>query len=38
MVGRCKKYWGEWKEAFEKHGLKMSMEKTEVKWVKQQRK
>uniref|UniRef100_UPI00358FDCFE uncharacterized protein n=1 Tax=Myxine glutinosa TaxID=7769 RepID=UPI00358FDCFE len=29
---------GEWKEAFEKHGLKMSMEKTEVMWVGQQRK
>ena len=24
---------GEWKEAFGKHGLKMSMEKTEVIWV-----
>ena len=29
---------GEWKEAFGKHGLKMSMEKTEVIWVGQQRK
>ena len=28
----------EWKEAFGKHGLKMSMEKTEVMWVGQQRK
>ena len=28
----------EWKEAFGKHGLKMSMEKTEVMLVKQQRK
>ena len=29
---------GEWKEAFWKHWLKMSMEKTEVMWVGQQRK
>ena len=29
---------GELKEAFEKHGLKMSMEKTEAMWVGQQRK
>ena len=29
---------GEWREAFAKHGLKMSMEKTEVMWVGQQRK
>ena len=29
---------GEWKEEFGKHGLKMSMEKTEVMWVRQQRK
>ena len=30
---------GEWKEAFWKHGLKMSMETTEVVWVvRQQRK
>jgi len=29
---------GEWKEAFHKHGLKISMEKTEVIWVRQQRK
>ena len=29
---------GEGKEAFEKHGLKMSMEKTEVMWAGQQRK
>ena len=29
---------GEWKEAFGKHGLKMSMEKTKVMWVVQQRK
>ena len=29
---------GEWKEAFEKHGLKMSMEKIEVMWVRRQRK
>ena len=29
---------GEWKEASGKHGLKMSMEKTEVMWVRQQRK
>ena len=28
----------EWKEAFGKHGLKMSMEKIEVMWVGQQRK
>ena len=28
----------EWKEAFGKHGLKMSMENTEVMWVGQQRK
>ena len=37
---RCKKYWGWvwWKEAFEKHGLKLSLEKTEVMWVGKQRK
>ena len=29
---------GEWKEAFHKHGLKISLEKTEVIWVRQQRK
>ena len=29
---------GEWKEAFRKHELKMSMEKTEVMRVRQQRK
>ena len=29
---------GEGKEVFEKHGLKMSMEKTEVMWAGQQRK
>ena len=29
---------GEWKEAFEKNGLKMSMEKTKVMLVRQQRK
>ena len=29
---------GEWKEAFAKHGLKISMEKNEVMWVGQQRK
>ena len=29
---------GEWKEAFGKHGLKISMEKTEVMWIGQQRK
>ena len=29
---------GEWSEAFGKHGQKMSMEKTEVMWVRQQRK
>jgi len=29
---------GEYKEAFEKHGLKMSMDKTKVMWVGQQRK
>ena len=29
---------GEWKEAFGKHGLKMSMENTEMMWVGQQRK
>ena len=29
---------GEWKEAFRKHELKMSMENTEVMWVRQQRK
>ena len=28
---------GEWKEEFGRHGLKMSMEKTEVMWVWQQR-
>ena len=28
---------GEWKEAFGNHGLKMSMEKTEVTWARQQR-
>ena len=29
---------GEWKEAFWKHWLNLSMEKTEVMWVGQQRK
>ena len=29
---------GEWKETFRKHELKMSMENTEVMWVRQQRK
>ena len=29
---------GEWKEAFGKHGLNKSMERTEVMWVRQQRK
>ena len=29
---------GEWMEAFGKHGRKMSMEKTEVMWVRQRRK
>ena len=29
---------GEWKEAFGKHWLKISVEKTEVMWVGQQRK
>ena len=28
----------EWKETFEKHWLKMSVEKTEVMWIGQQRK
>ena len=28
---------GEWKEAFEKHGLKTSVKKTEVMWVGQQK-
>ena len=27
---------GEWMEAFGKHGLKISQEKTEVMWVRQQ--
>ena len=27
-----------WKEAFRKHGLKMSMQKTEITWFGQQRK
>lgn len=27
---------GEWKEAFRKYGLKMSIEKTEMMWVRQQ--
>ena len=29
---------GEWKEAFKKHWLTVSMEKTEVMWIRQQRK
>ena len=29
---------GEWKEVFQKHGLKMSIEKAEIMWVGQQRK
>ena len=29
---------GEWKETFGNHGLKMSMERTGVMWVRQQRK
>ena len=28
---------GEWKEAFKKHELEMSMEKNEVMWVGQQK-
>ena len=30
---KMQKVLGEWKEEFGKHGLKMSMEKTEVMWV-----
>ena len=26
---------GEWKQAFGKHGLKMSLDQTEVMWVRQ---